>query len=124
MMAGFGQRWRKGMRMRWTWMMMMLSFASAFVFVSGERGIFMKMEEVPWLFNVTRESQHTFVTKAVNFLWQSGESGYQHVWPVSSAFSYWVLCLSLFVYLKKSNRELGLSLLVGDFGFGWGRGIT
>lgn len=63
--------------MRPMWIMLLV-FASAFVIVSAERRI-TKME-VP-SFNVTQESVQSFLTKTVNFLWQSGESGYQHVWP-------------------------------------------
>lgn len=87
--------------------MVMLSFASALVFVSAERGI-MKME-VP-RFNFTMEPAESFLTRALNFLWQSGESGYQHVWPVSSSFSYWILCLILFILKPNPKRELGLFL--------------
>ncbi|OIV96554.1 hypothetical protein TanjilG_24207 [Lupinus angustifolius] len=67
------------LRMRWIWMVF-LSFASALVFVSSERGIIMKTEQVSW-FNVTREPEHALLNRAMNFLWQSGESGYIHVWP-------------------------------------------
>ena len=64
-------------------MMLMLHFASAFVFVSGNRGI-MKLEG-PRL-NDTQGHERSFVTIAVDFFWQPGASGYQHVWPVSSSF--------------------------------------
>ncbi|KAE9609159.1 putative transmembrane protein TauE [Lupinus albus] len=67
------------LRMGWIWMVL-LSFASALVFVSGERGTMKKTEEVSW-FNVTREPEHALLNRAVNFLWQSEESGYKHVWP-------------------------------------------
>ncbi|KAE9587037.1 putative transmembrane protein TauE [Lupinus albus] len=70
------------LRMEWIWVLLslLLSFASTLVFVSGERGFIMKTEQVSW-FNVTREPEHDFLTRAFNFLWQSDESGYQHVWP-------------------------------------------
>ncbi|MED6109293.1 hypothetical protein PIB30_032059 [Stylosanthes scabra] len=78
-MGEFGGRWLKGvMGMESIWMLL-VCFASSMVFVSGER--MMKME-VPWWFNVTTQQQdHSFLNRAVNFLWQSDESGYQHVWP-------------------------------------------
>ena len=70
-----------GTRMGSIWTVL-FCFASVFAIVSAERSI-VKME-VP-RFNVTsREPQQSFLTKALNFLWQSGESGYQHVWPVSA----------------------------------------
>jgi len=53
----------------------LLHFASVLVLVLGERMI-MKVEN-------TQKYGGSFLSKAMNFLWQSGESGYQHVWPVS-----------------------------------------
>ncbi|TKY74585.1 integral to membrane [Spatholobus suberectus] len=77
MMTEFGMRWWRGVRMGSIWVLL-FGFASAFVMVSAERSI-MKME-VP-TFNVTREPEQSFLTRAMNFLWQAGESGYHHVWP-------------------------------------------
>ncbi|CAL0327287.1 unnamed protein product [Lupinus luteus] len=68
------------LRMEWIWVLLFLSFASTLVFVSGDRGIIMKTEQIS-LFNVTTEPEHDFLTTALNFLWQSRESGYHHVWP-------------------------------------------
>lgn len=45
---------------------------------SAERSI-MKMEGAS--FNVTENHAENFLMRAVNFLWQSQESGYRHVWP-------------------------------------------
>ncbi|XP_061339325.1 sulfite exporter TauE/SafE family protein 3-like isoform X2 [Gastrolobium bilobum] len=59
-------------------MVLLFGFASAFVIVSAEKRV-MGMEMAR--FNVTQEPEHSFLNRAVNFLWQSGESGYQHVWP-------------------------------------------
>ncbi|XP_020207355.1 sulfite exporter TauE/SafE family protein 3 isoform X1 [Cajanus cajan] len=53
---------------------MWLQFASVLVFVWAERTI-VKVETQKY------EHQRTFLSKVVNFLWQQGESGYQHVWP-------------------------------------------
>jgi hypothetical protein len=62
--------------------------------VSGERRI-VKLQ-VP-SFNVTttaiEKHEHSFLTKAVHFLWNSDGSGYQHVWPVSFHFSVY-LCFA------------------------------
>lgn len=37
--------------------------------------------------NETAETETVsgFLLKAVNFLWQSGETGYHHIWPVIGA---------------------------------------
>ncbi|KAG5034344.1 hypothetical protein AAZX31_04G078200 [Glycine max] len=81
-----------GTRMGSIWTVL-FCFASVFAIVSAERSI-VKME-VP-RFNVTsREPQQSFLTKALNFLWQSGESGYQHVWP-DMEFG-WEIVLGTFV---------------------------
>ncbi|XP_027354997.1 sulfite exporter TauE/SafE family protein 3-like isoform X1 [Abrus precatorius] len=76
-MGEFGVRRWRGMRMGSTWMVL-FGFASAFGIASAERSV-LKME-VP-RFNVTHEHGHNFLTRTLDFLWQSGESGYQHVWP-------------------------------------------
>lgn len=54
--------------------MAIIQFASVMVFVWGDRGI--RMVE-----NTQKYEEDSFFNKAMNFLWQSGESGYQHVWP-------------------------------------------
>ncbi|KAJ7965986.1 Sulfite exporter TauE/SafE family protein [Quillaja saponaria] len=75
-MAEFGEKWRWGLRSMW--MMLLLSnFLSAFVFVSGERGLNLEASR----FNGTETPETNFIFKAANFLWQSTKSGYQHVWP-------------------------------------------
>ena len=53
----------------------LVQFASVMVFGWGDRRI-MKVENM-------QKYEGSFFSKAINFLWQSGESGYQHVWPVS-----------------------------------------
>lgn len=65
-------------------LVLMLYFASAFVFVSGDRGI-MKLEG-GLIFNATQTHERgNFLMRrtTVDFLWKAGESGYQPVWPVS-----------------------------------------
>ncbi|TKY58279.1 integral to membrane [Spatholobus suberectus] len=59
-------------------MSLILHFASVLVFVWADRTI-MKAEEP--ILNNTQRYERSFLNKAVNFLWQPGESGYQHVWP-------------------------------------------
>ncbi|KAG5018763.1 hypothetical protein AAZX31_06G078400 [Glycine max] len=61
----------------WT---VLFCFASVVAIVASERSI-MKMEVARFNVTTSREPQQSFLTKALNFLWQSGESGYQHVWP-------------------------------------------
>lgn len=83
------------MKMRSILWMMLLLFGS-FLIVSGERKL-VKIQ-LP-SFNVTTQTQkheQSFLTKAVNFLWKSDGSGYQHVWPVRFHFSvgFYVFVLS------------------------------
>ncbi|KAI4316147.1 hypothetical protein L6164_024154 [Bauhinia variegata] len=59
-------------------LLLLLYFSSVFVFVSAERGL--KLEEGPSL-NESKKHESNFLHRALNFLWQAGESGYQHVWP-------------------------------------------
>ncbi|XP_045805070.1 sulfite exporter TauE/SafE family protein 3-like isoform X2 [Trifolium pratense] len=63
----------------------MLLLFGCFVIVSAERRL-VKLQ-LP-SFNVTtttttttQKNEHSFLTQAVNFLWLSDGSGYQHVWP-------------------------------------------
>jgi len=60
-------------------MWLILHFASVLVFVWGDRTI-LKVEG-PMLLDNSQRYEGSFISKAVNFLWQPGESGYQHVWP-------------------------------------------
>ncbi|ESW09174.1 hypothetical protein PHAVU_009G106400 [Phaseolus vulgaris] len=60
-----------------TWIVL-FCFAWIFAMASAERSI-MKMEGAS--FNVTENHAENFLMRAVNFLWQSQESGYRHVWP-------------------------------------------
>ncbi|KAL6344489.1 hypothetical protein AAG906_002394 [Vitis piasezkii] len=70
-MAGFGTKWLM--------LMILCSFMLASAFVSGERSI----KHEASTFNVTKEAgfNSNYLSKVVNFLWQSDRSGYQHVWP-------------------------------------------
>ncbi|KAI4337470.1 hypothetical protein L6164_015884 [Bauhinia variegata] len=58
-------------------MVLLFNFLPVFLFVSAERGL--KIEE--GLSSKSEKHDSTFLYRAVNFLWQAGESGYQHVWP-------------------------------------------
>ncbi|KAK7384924.1 hypothetical protein VNO78_30627 [Psophocarpus tetragonolobus] len=66
---------RKKKKMGWKWMVIILHLASLLVFVWADRRI-MKVE-----LNNRERYERSFLSKAMRFLWQSGESGYQHVWP-------------------------------------------
>ncbi|XP_034684525.1 sulfite exporter TauE/SafE family protein 3-like [Vitis riparia] len=70
-MAGFGTKWLM--------LMIFCSFMLASAFVSGERSF---KHEASTL-NVTKEAgfNSNYLSKVVNFLWQSDRSGYHHVWP-------------------------------------------
>lgn len=74
-MAEFGAKWRVLRPI----LMIFFNFLLAFVFAKAERGL--KLEASG--FNGGEKRESDFLLKAVNFLWQSDQSGYQHVWPVS-----------------------------------------
>ncbi|KAK9130931.1 hypothetical protein Sjap_011418 [Stephania japonica] len=65
-MVGFGGRWRSVAAVA-------LSSFLAFVLVSAERRL--KSNDV------NEDSGEDLIPKILNFLWQSDESGYHHVWP-------------------------------------------
>lgn len=77
LMAGFATKWLM--------LMILCSFMLASAFVSGERSI----KHEASTFNVTKEAgfNSNYLSKVVNFLWQSDRSGYQHVWPVNWIFT-------------------------------------
>ncbi|XP_017230257.1 sulfite exporter TauE/SafE family protein 3 [Daucus carota subsp. sativus] len=72
-MEGFGGKWR----ILRSLVVIIWSFGLAAVFVSAERGL--KKEGLNH--NAADESETNYLLKVANFLWQSNESGYQHVWP-------------------------------------------
>ncbi|KAF8400795.1 hypothetical protein HHK36_014097 [Tetracentron sinense] len=57
--------------------MIALSFLLASVFVSAER----RLKQDHSRYNETKEVESDYLLKVVKFLWQSGQLGYQHVWP-------------------------------------------
>jgi hypothetical protein len=80
------------MKMR-SMLWMLLLFFGCFVIVSAERRL-VKLQVPSFNFTATttQKNEHSFLTEAVNFLWLSDGSGYQHVWPVS--FHFFVLSSS------------------------------
>ncbi|XP_010249715.1 PREDICTED: uncharacterized protein LOC104592187 [Nelumbo nucifera] len=72
-MAEAGAKWQ-GLR---SVAMVALSFLLASVFASAERSL----KHGASGNNGTRDGESDYLLKIINFLWQSGESGYQHVWP-------------------------------------------
>jgi len=86
-------------------MWLILHFASVLVFVWGDRTI-LKVEG-PMLLDNSQRYEGSFISKAVNFLWQPGESGYQHVWPVSLSFPSSSSCVFVYYFclffFKKNN---------------------
>lgn len=71
-----------------------LNLALAFAFVSAER--ILKFD------SQTRESDErsSFVLRAASFLWESDQTGYHHVWPVSVLFFF-----STFEYNNNNNNS-------------------
>lgn len=65
-------------------MLNFLNFALAFMLVSAERS-FKYGEPEP---AKESETNSNYFLKAISFLWQSNQSGYQHVWPVSYIFQF------------------------------------
>ncbi|XP_022729181.1 sulfite exporter TauE/SafE family protein 3-like [Durio zibethinus] len=78
-------------------MLNFLNFGLAFMLISAERSL--KHGES------TKESEtnNNFFLKAINFLWQSDESGYQHVWPE-----------------MEFNWQIVLGSIIGFFGAAFG----
>ncbi|GAB4837268.1 hypothetical protein Ancab_002170 [Ancistrocladus abbreviatus] len=73
-MAEFGEKWRilrSLLTISW-------SFLLAIVFVSAERSL--KYAQ-PMIGNSEQTHESNPFVQLLNFLWQSNESGYQHVWP-------------------------------------------
>jgi len=57
----------------------LINFSLAFAFVSAER----RGKSLRLSTDETRENESSFFLKAINFLWESDQIGYRHVWPVS-----------------------------------------
>ena len=68
-------------------MMFLRLIASVFllvasVIVSAERGL--KQETASYSQTPEYMAETNYLLRVVNFLWQEGQQGYVHVWPVSS----------------------------------------
>lgn len=70
------------------WLILCSVLLYAAVLVSADRSMKLQVEEIR---NFTKTAggyyyaaeDSNLLLRVVNFLWQSGQSGYQHVWPVS-----------------------------------------
>ncbi|WJX35760.1 hypothetical protein P8452_23710 [Trifolium repens] len=84
------------MKMRSILLWMLLLLFGCFVIVSAERRL-VKLQVPSFNFTATttQKNEHSFLTEAVNFLWLSDGSGYQHVWP-KMEFG-WQIVLGTFV---------------------------
>ncbi|EOA27036.1 hypothetical protein CARUB_v10023132mg [Capsella rubella] len=80
-----------------------LCFALAFALVSAERSFIKEKAQRFGDSDETREKESSFLIKAVNFLWESNQIGYHHVWP---EFEF--------------NWQIVLGTLVGFFGAAFG----
>lgn len=84
-----------------------LGLALAFAFVSAER--ILKFD------SKARESDKnsSFLLRAASFLWESDQTGYHHVWPVSviflSTFEYITSATTLIRYILSIPRNLSLT---------------
>jgi uncharacterized membrane protein YfcA len=74
-MAVFDARWRALRPI----VMVLLNFLLAFVFARAERGL--KFEDTRFEDKLEDDSLSDFLSRAANFLWQSDQTGYRHVWP-------------------------------------------
>jgi hypothetical protein len=77
----------------------LINFSLAFAFVSAER----RGKSLRLSTDETRENESSFFLKAINFLWESDQIGYRHVWP---EFEF--------------NWQIVLGTLVGFFGAAFG----
>lgn len=69
--------------MAWIMRMIVWSFVVGTTFVSAERSL-RKQEGGSLIINEALEVSDTnYLINVANLLWQSNQSGYQHVWPVS-----------------------------------------
>lgn len=74
------------------------SFALAFVYVSADRGL-MRNAQFDQIYD--EFDQPNIVLRIKHFLWQSGQPGYHHVWPVS-ILKLICACVNLFIFISLS----------------------
>ena len=89
-MARFGGTW-SGLR---SVTIVCFNFLLAFMVVSAERGL--RRDVVGMNQTVEDSPLSAYVFKAVNFLWQPDQTGYQHVWPVR----FWTFSLFFLLVIK------------------------
>ncbi|KAM7459393.1 hypothetical protein LguiA_036387 [Lonicera macranthoides] len=73
-MGEIGAKWRFLRSM----LMILWSFVLASMFASAERSL---RHEAASIHSNSHDSESNYLFKVANFLWQSSESGYHHVWP-------------------------------------------
>lgn len=100
-MARFGGKW-SGLR---SMSMVSLNFLLAFMLVSAERGF--RRDVIGMNQTVEDYPLSPYVSKAVNFLWQPDQTGYQPVWPVR----FWTL-YSCSIFLCCYCQNLGSLVLL------------
>lgn len=75
-MAGIRLKWRGSGLIE----IVAISFLMGSVFVSAKGSL----QKADSSYNVKdEEAESDYLTKVLNFLWQPGRLGYEHVWPVS-----------------------------------------
>ncbi|KAK1367743.1 sulfite exporter TauE/SafE family protein 3-like [Heracleum sosnowskyi] len=99
-MEGIGGKWkilRSAVVIIW-------SFGLAAVFVSAERSL--KKQGSNLIHNAADESETNNLLKVANFLWQSNESGYQHVWP-EMQFNWQIIVAAIIGFFGASFGSVG-----------------
>ncbi|KAE9599456.1 hypothetical protein Lalb_Chr14g0362411 [Lupinus albus] len=87
-------------------MMIMIYFGSRFVIVSGDRGgILMKVAGENML-NEKQIHESSFLTRAVDFLWQPGDSDYHHIWP-DMVFGWQIVCGTIIGFCGAAFGSVG-----------------
>lgn len=99
-MEGFGGKW-KILR---SVVVIIWSFGLAAVFVSAERSL--KKQGSNLIHNAADESETNYLLKVANFLWQSNESGYQHVWP-EMEFNWQIIVASIIGFFGAAFGSVG-----------------
>lgn len=114
-MAEFGAKWQVLRSM----LMIFCSFLLATVFVSAER----ILKQDASRSNATELTESNYLLKVANFLWQSDQLGYQHIWP-ELKFGWQIVVGSFIGFLGAAFGSVGgvggggifvpmLSLIVG-----------
>lgn len=94
-MAGFGSQWNS-LSLRSVGAIFICSLVVASMTIVAEA----RLKQEGSRDNENEETESDILMRVLKFLWQKGQLGYTHVWPVSLLLIPWALSVFLFLFIS------------------------